>query len=696
MGLAASQARFLGITARKADCEYRSTELAQEKLDITKQIGDISNQYAQALNATKLMWSHDGLANDFGLSYSLLMLPSATNNYNPYMVTSPSGAIILNSEYAAAAKAAGISKAGGVGSQDSRDKFIAALGYQGLLTDETSRAITQFDYSVNDVESKAQGKIVFNETYETGADQVSWNPLAGMGGEPMVKGGTAEIMTITDLSLSSIGQAKIDWIKSICEAGEVSKMEKEAEEARYDELIKNAKSGSINNDVISQLQRDLNKCIENEPDNLKEQERLENLIEQAKCYYNDINGVNLVYKDGKQLTDTNGKLLTKSDALENISNQLLADKTDYSATVTEKKLTEAIETTSKTIGAKLSVVNGGIVVTDQDELEDMTISDVLNRDIVLISDQENEDFRKEVLNLFTSMLKSFGYSGTDNLYGQGLYVDDVANEAMDFAYKMIEDTYLRVGSSVNIGVNTSGSMQENAAHKGAIGYNRIAIGNNLKFNFSTGKIESAKLVENPGFNVEKQGHVAVSLTNMLKSFLTYYDNYLNGADSQYVVGNSVETSVYVTDDPNYSYIVQDNTNVVSENDEKLADFFDQLYNNILEHGWREDAAIEDSEYLEATLKDGRYSMKSLNEDGYYYQSRYNETGYIVEVSDTDAIERAEAEFSSKKAELTYKEDAIDLKTKKVDAELSALTTEYDTVKNLISKTIEKTFAMFQN
>ena len=34
--------------------------------------------------------------------------------------------------------------------------------------------------------------------------------------------------------------------------------------------------------------------------------------------------------------------------------------------------------------------------------------------------------------------------------------------------------------------------------------------------------------------------------------------------------------------------------------------------------------------------------------------------------------------------------------KKLDAEISALSTEYDTVKNLISKSIEKTFAMFQN
>ena len=46
------------------------------------------------------------------------------------MVTTPSGAVVLNDKYAAAARAAGLSKAGGIGSQQSRDKFISALASQ--------------------------------------------------------------------------------------------------------------------------------------------------------------------------------------------------------------------------------------------------------------------------------------------------------------------------------------------------------------------------------------------------------------------------------------------------------------------------------------------------------------------------------------------------------------------------------------
>ena len=102
MGLAASQARFLCITARKADCEYKSTDLAQQKLEITNQLSDISNEYSNAMNSTKLIWDNENVANPAAVDYALLMTHSAANDYNPYMLTTASGAIVLNSTYAAA------------------------------------------------------------------------------------------------------------------------------------------------------------------------------------------------------------------------------------------------------------------------------------------------------------------------------------------------------------------------------------------------------------------------------------------------------------------------------------------------------------------------------------------------------------------------------------------------------------------
>ena len=303
----------------------------------------------------------------------------------------------------------------------------------------------------------------------------------------------------------------------------------------------------------------------------------------------------------------------------------------------------------------------------------MTIGDILSSDIVLMSnDGDVNKFAEQVTNLLENIASVFGYSSSQDLTGQGLNVDDASAKALEFAMLMTKRTYLNPDAAIDVGSRDSDkSMVENSAYQNAVENNRIGTYDDKKY-------------------------CAVSLSNMLSSFLTYYENALSGSSSSYVVGDSVDTSVYVTDNAGYVYMAQSSTNAITSADGRSADFFDELYNNILEHGWREDAAIDDAEYLESAIKDGRYSMSSLNQDGYYYQTRYNETGYIVEVSDTDAIARAEAEFTSKKAELTYKEDSIDLKSKKLDAEISSLTTEYDTVKQLISKSIEKTFTLFSN
>lgn len=691
MGLAASQARFLSITARKADCEYKSTDLAQQKLEITNQISDISNQYASAMNATKLMWSNDAVAGDYGLTYSLLMMPCAMNDFNPYMITSPSGSIILNTEYAAAAKAAGISKAGGIGSQAQRDKFISALVPGGIVTDETAKSITKFDYAAvkND-----DNTITFTNIDDIKSNQgISWNPAAGLGAAPLNKA-SVEAMTFSDLVLSeSIGQKTVDWGKLLVNSNEITEKEFEEEKARLNNLVTTINSGKVSADIVTQLKRDKvnyqnnNLGKEGEAQYIEDISKYDTLINNAsKILAGQVNDAYLLDDKGlstgititsaiadiqKQLNDDHASYIAKGSSAVKIKDQFNTDANTLDAT--------GKDSLGNNVKKTYSVVQNGIINHYNDEIESMTIGDILSGNIVLMSNNGTEagekDFIEKLIQLFDSMVRVFGYSKEEDLSGQGLNLDDASARALKFAYDMTINTYFKNPIQFGNSIDDS-SMTNNSAYKNAVENNRIG-------KDSEGSDGGSK-------------YLAVSLSNVLSSFLTYYDNSLQGVNSNYVVGVSVETSNYVTDDRGYNYIVQNDENAVTKVVDKSADFFDELYNNILEHGWREDAAIDDSEYLESALKDGRYSMSSLNQDGYYYQTRYNETGYMVEVSDTDAIARAEAEFTSKKAELTYKEDSIDMKTKKLDAEISSLSTEYETVKSLISKSIEKTFAMFSN
>ena len=63
MGLSAGQARLLSITARKSDCEYKSMQLSHQKLAISRQLEDISNEYQNSLDQTKLIYDYYGNTN---------------------------------------------------------------------------------------------------------------------------------------------------------------------------------------------------------------------------------------------------------------------------------------------------------------------------------------------------------------------------------------------------------------------------------------------------------------------------------------------------------------------------------------------------------------------------------------------------------------------------------------------------------
>ena len=52
MGLSASQARLLTITARKSDCEYESMRLSHQKIALSRDMNKISAEYDNAMAQT--------------------------------------------------------------------------------------------------------------------------------------------------------------------------------------------------------------------------------------------------------------------------------------------------------------------------------------------------------------------------------------------------------------------------------------------------------------------------------------------------------------------------------------------------------------------------------------------------------------------------------------------------------------------
>ena len=749
MGLAASQARFLGITLRKANCEFKSTELAQQRLELTDQMTKISQDYANSLNSTKLVWSNgavcDSFGNpmDYGLSYSLLMMPSAANDYNPYMVSTRSGAIVLSSKYADAAKAAGISMAGGTPSEIGRNLFIASLANGTIGADGK----TTFNNDKHD-------NIITQTTYKTlisGTGDVAWHSSAGMGAVPKDKG-VADIVTIEDLkAASSIGQVNIDWLQivrgmlGLNVEDAMTEVQSERLLASYKENVAAAKLKYLNatytdsdnkknyidsaslNALVSSITKYSEYKISGsgtEPKDFTADQKKK--IDDLKSLDDKINNATASEKPSliaklenmKKGLDENGNPIGttyendgKIDKLGSEENKYLyplywsvyeqvkvsnsANKnviawqdTPYATAnkdAIQVDISSLFQTSASSVGGgkyttekddktyeinQMTLVVNDVINSNTDEIKDLTIADLLSQNVSIITKGDNSietisNAGKYIMEYLASVL-GYGHIGT------GLNVDTESEAALELALSMVEKKFLSAGAVVKNGGQTSDtSMMSNSAYNNANEFNRIGA-------------------------TSDSSYAALNLSNMLSAFLTYYDNFLRGTDSGYVVGkgNTDGKTTFVTDDPNYSYVT--NTKEKLTNAEKIADFYNELYNNICAHGWRDDDMVLDSEYLESAVKDGRYQLMALNDDGYFYQERYNDVGYLEEVRDEDAIARAEVDFTTKKSEITYKENIIDVKSKKLDAEITELNTEINSVQNIISKSIEKTFSMFSN
>ena len=550
MGLAASQARLFGITARKADCEFKAMEFAQQKLEITDQLATIANDYSNAMNSTSLLWC-DAYGDSYGLTYGIMMNPSASNDYNPVFVTTSSGAIVLNSVYAAAAIAAGIPQSGsGMPSQNMRDKFIAALVPAGMMTSETAASITVVDY-VAQINPKDNSKIVIDTSEDIVSDtkSVEWRSDAGLGGYIATNKGSFYVETLADI----IDDPNIGGQK-----------------------------------VISSATRSFGQTFT----------------------------ANGFCKSGNYAT----------------------------------------------------MVKNGFFTS---EGNDITLGDLLSNEYVYMRDDAPSYVQKDMLQILDNVAQVLGYGEI----GKGINTDASSDYALTYAYNMVKNVFLNTDSyvkSVWKSDDTAAAIN-NTTYVDALENNKICSAN------SGGAYRTS-----------------VNVSNMVAAFLSYYDNALMGTSSPYVVSSKTQDSVLITLSPDYQYIVAPQKGEMMTQTEKLGDFYDELVNNICTKGWRTDENIDDYEYLANSLKNGRYSVSTLHEDGQYYQVRYQGAGYIEELKDEDAIARAEIEYTKKKAELTYKEDAIDLKTKSLDAEIAQLNQEYETVKSLVTKNIEKAFTMYSN
>ena len=589
MGLSAGQARLLTITARKSDCEYQSMRLSHQKIALSRELADLSNEYQNSLDQTKLIYDYYGTGDtSTPLSYNILMTPSTLNDYLPTILTDSLGRVTLNSKYASAARFAGIPQEGlgTLPSEAMRKAFVEGLYNNGLIS----------------------------ETLKTTIQGLPYNQAAGFGGDV-----TVAVQT-QDVNLDTLIE-KLGGVTYSINSSDLPKFDRT-----------NAKDDGT----------------------------------RSFLYLAKINGD--VYTTSRGSNSNLTANFTLGDLLKDDGTQYCLD---YEGIRGEQSPVYGIALMQQWL------VNGDFI--------------------------------------------DWIYEGFASLLDTG---DPYTEQALNYAYNSVKDLLMDDTKTCDSGAKTytewwihknDGEGTDEATQwkrddvKGYLDPIGTSVGDDVE-NYTETVVKKSKdyigfvyTAANKGSDDDGNDHStgSINLNNIAKAFLTYFADFMYGIaatdefgkDKYNVKVDNIALSSLITDDSSYLYTIYTGT-TVSSDDCAQATFYDALFNQICANGWTENDNVNDNEYLQEMLQNGMLYISKTQDDGYYYQRNYATDPYIKEVSDDTLIAQAEAKYSTEKAKLNSKEETLDMKMKNLDTEISSLTTEYDTVKNTISKNIEKTFKRY--
>ena len=145
-------------------------------------------------------------------------------------------------------------------------------------------------------------------------------------------------------------------------------------------------------------------------------------------------------------------------------------------------------------------------------------------------------------------------------------------------------------------------------------------------------------------------------------------------------------------EPNVTWI--DKSNPTGDAEAKV-----KWYTNLFERmkrGYKvlEDGLANSNEWIEYALESGVAVIEQVDKANNWNGTVYSNVATITEVTDDVAVARAEAEYKKAMNEIENKDKRLDIELKNIDTEHNALQTEYESVKSVISKNVERSFKMY--
>lgn len=731
MGMAASQARLLTITARLADNELRSQTINNAKMRLATQSSQASENYINALNnATLKFASYDEAGNALSqdLTYNAL---TAYSSYNTqYGLINSAGQILVSeSEAAIFAQANGNLNAYLLAhGLEYNTTYFDELGaikndiypepFNNISVEEMQTYYEQYGSYENSLE-------VENYTNNYSAFIKSENQLV-KGAESSLEsyllfGSNSPAISIPEdetdyqYDYTSTISNMVDYFKDIFTEGVISA------------------TGKANNNTYNINLLNQNGILSDE------------YTEQILELVNDVKVGQFEYlKDnGEVAKDSNGNRLTKTGMLvteDAVISPVKAGQTSYELvdgliTVTvdaDGKVTAVTPNTDELTGGESFALTGPKDSNGNDSYKGMSFVDCVNNLSYKITTPKNGDTPESHSEFFLGLKvdENGDYSATTS---SALFTVDSVKEALKGQTDAVINTILSLANYENFAEFIL-EMPDPSAF--GIDVNKIipSVNKTLKeilTNYKDSKNSFLNNIFDTQNPVTVDGVAYKSSKDYIEAAmkngeLAYTDTDVDPAKDMFIIPENlrdihfvlrllkekglqqsasfdtvikeylVEELIAVYGEPKYAWIDLNDTGNTGNADAK-AQWYTNLFNR-MNQGYKalENGLGASKEWMEYALESGIVTIEQVDKNFKWNGLDYRTCVKITEETDQAAVAKAEAEYNRAMNDIEAKDNIFDMELKNIDTEHNALQTEYDVIKGVIDKNISRTFKFNQS
>lgn len=710
MGLAASQARLLTITARLADNELRSQTINNAKMRLATQSAQASDEYVSALNNAKMMFSNiglDGLTQKQALTFNALTQYSQYNTQ--YGIVNSAGMIMVSEEDAAIFK----------NTSNNLEEFLKAHGLEW----ET----TFFDETSGDLAKKIQ------DFYASGSYQYLGNLFSGMSNDDLKElylNALSEDASIEKLNYEQAAQNYYTEVLSLYKNAAPELRQEILDNTNSDineENVSNAiaalpdattvkrellggnlaeNSGIISDSTDGGAKFALNYLTGNNPSGTNYlnptyeillRKKVSSLTDSAvrpgyaglsaeetkisgpstsTGTYTDYNGDTKTYNKGNTYTFGGSPTFTISfntDVLSEPEHRIIYD-TDGITILREydyQKITgKHNEITSSDSSMILPNINS---VTEYNFVNNPSVTASVI-DQIYANNSDGGEIQYRYVNIYDD----------EPSQEPDYYVCKVpigANSTKESVYKQLTEQYLEYVLDTEGAFNYYGYANGHQSNPTLQGYND-AIAAFGVYGISVSIPNEAKCLIDYNEMVKVKGLTRDGVNPYMKSVLESFMS---------------DLMLDVLGEPKYAWVDKTDPANIGNADAK-AQWLTNLFNR-MQKGYKvlENGLAKSEEWLEYAFESGLVSMEQVDLSYNWVSMDYKSCSSIYEETDNSAaVSKAEAKYNRAMNDIKQKDSMFDLQLKNIDTEHSALQTEYDVIKEVMKKNIERTMKFDQN